>query len=224
MFVGHYAVAFAVKSDENKIPLWVLFVAVQLLDFLWAPFVLLGVEKVRIVPGITAANPLDLYYMPYTHSLIGALVWSAVAFAIYRIKSGATASRTAALLVGVAVFSHWILDLLVHRPDLSIYDDTLKVGFGLWNYKGPEFGLEIAILIIGIALYLKRNAINSAARRYGIIVFGVVMILVQTMNTFSGRRPVTSDRAVAITALLFYTVFAGVAFFLEQRRSQVNAH
>ena len=73
MFVGHYSVAFAVKSDRNKIPLWVLFVAVQLLDFLWAPLVLVGIERVRIVPGITASNPLDLYYMPYTHSLVGAL-------------------------------------------------------------------------------------------------------------------------------------------------------
>ena len=217
MFVGHYGVAFAVESDENRIPLWVLFVAVQLLDFLWAPFVLLGIEKVRIVPGITAVSPLDLYYMPYTHSLVGALVWSALAFAIYRIASGATASRAAALLVGVAVFSHWILDLIVHRPDLAIYDDTLKVGFGLWNYKGLEFGLEIAILIGGIVLYLKRNTIHSIARKSGIIIFGVVMILVQTMNTFSGRRPISSDRAVAITALLFYTVFAGIAFFLEQR-------
>jgi len=65
MFVGHYGVAFAVKTERNKIPLWVLFVGVQLLDFLWAPFVLLGIEKVRFVPGITATNALDLYYMPY---------------------------------------------------------------------------------------------------------------------------------------------------------------
>ena len=71
MFVGHYGVAFAVKTPRNKIPLWVLFVAVQLLDFLWAPFVLLGIEKVRFVPGITATNALDLYYMSYTHRLIG---------------------------------------------------------------------------------------------------------------------------------------------------------
>jgi hypothetical protein len=92
MFVGHYSVAFAVKTPRNKIPLWVLFVAVQLLDFLWAPFVLLGIEKVRFVPGITATNALDLYYMPYTHSLIGALFWSAVAFAIYKIGWPSTQS------------------------------------------------------------------------------------------------------------------------------------
>ena len=216
MFVGHYSVAFAAKTERNKIPLWVLFVAVQLLDFLWAPFVLLGIEKVRIVPGITAVSPLDLYYMPYTHSLIGALAWSALAFAIYRIASGATVTRTAALLVGLAVFSHWILDLIVHRPDLAIYDDTLKVGFGLWNYKGLEFGLEIGILVIGIILYLKRN--SAIARKSGVIIFGLVLILIQAANTFSGRRPISSERAVAVIALVCYTVFAGIAFFLEKRR------
>src|SRR6059036_293343 len=99
MFVGHYGVAFAVKTERNKIPLWVLFVAVQLLDFLWAPFVLLGIEKVRFVPRITATNALDLYYMPYTHSLIGALVWSALAALVYKLARGAKASSSAALIV-----------------------------------------------------------------------------------------------------------------------------
>ena len=216
MFVGHYGVAFAVKTPRNKIPLWVLFVAVQLLDFLWAPFVLLGIEKVRFVPGITATNALDLYYMPYTHSLIGALFWSAVAFAIYKIGWRNIASNSAALLVGFAVFSHWLLDLIVHRPDLPVYDDTLKVGFGLWNYRGIEFVLEIGILLLGAVLYLKRN--RAIARKIGIIIFVVALVLIQASNTFL-RRPPTSGRAFAITALVFYTVFAVVAFFLEKRRS-----
>src|SRR2546421_1542357 len=112
MFVGHYSVAFAARTERNKIPLWVLFVAVQLLDFLWAPFVLLGIEKVRIVPGITATSPLDLYYMPYTHSLVGALIWSGAACFIYKLAAGVKASRTTAIIVGLAVFSHWILDLI----------------------------------------------------------------------------------------------------------------
>jgi membrane-bound metal-dependent hydrolase YbcI (DUF457 family) len=216
MFVGHYGVAFAVKTERNKIPLWVLFVAVQLLDFLWAPFVLLGIEKVRFVPGITATNALDLYYMPYTHSLIGALFWSAVAFVIYKIGWRNIASNSAALLVGFAVFSHWLLDLIVHRPDLPIYDDTLKVGFGLWNYRGIEFALEIGILLVGAVVYLKRN--GAIARKIGIIIFTAVLVLIQTSNTFVRRSP-SSDRAFAITALIFYTVFACVAFFLEKRRA-----
>ena len=216
MFVGHYGVAFAVKTPRNKIPLWVLFVAVQLLDFLWAPFVLLGIDKVRFVPGITATNALDLYYMPYTHSLIGALFWSAVAFAIYKIGWRNIASNIAALLVGFAVFSHWLLDLIVHRPDLAIYDDTMKVGFGLWNYRGIEFVLEIGILLIGAVLYLKRN--GGIARKIGIIIFVAALVLIQTSNTFL-RQPPSSDRAFAITALVFYMVFAGIAFLLEKRRA-----
>jgi hypothetical protein len=185
------------------------------LDFLWAPFVLLGIEKVRMVPGITATNSLDLYYMPYTHSLAGAVVWSGLAALVYKVASGAKASRAAALIVALAVFSHWILDLVVHRPDLAIYDDTLKVGFGLWNYRGLEFGVEIAILVVGILLYLKRN--NSIARKVGVVAFGVGLILIQAGNTFV-RRPPSSDRAFAITALIFYTLFASIAFFLEKKR------
>jgi hypothetical protein len=216
MFVGHYGVAFAVKTERNKIPLWVLFVTVQLLDFLWAPFVLLGIEKVRFVPGITATNALDLYYMPYTHSLIGALFWSAVAFAIYKIGWRNIASNSAALLVGFAVFSHWLLDPIVHRPDLAIYDDTLKVGFGLWNQRGIEFVLEIGILVFGPLLYLKRN--STIARKIGIIIFVTTLVLIQTSNTFLRRLP-SSDRAFGITALVFYTVFAVIAFLLEKRRA-----
>jgi len=217
MFVGHYSVAFAVKSAQNKIPLWVLFVAVQLLDFIWAPFVLLGLEKMRIAPGITAANPLDLYYMPYTHSLIGALVWSALAFLVYKVTSRTKMST--ALIVALAVFSHWILDLIVHRPDLAIYDDTLKVGFGLWNYRGLEFGLEVAILVAGIVIYLKRNVVRSAVRKYSLIIFGVLLILIQTGNTFVSR-PLSSDHAVAVTALISYTLFTAVAFLLEKKRKE----
>src|SRR6266446_4987290 len=145
MFVGHYGVSFAAKKAEPGIPLWVLFIAVQLLDVLWAPFVLLGIEKVRIVPGITASNPLDLYYMPYTHSLVAALIWSAGAFALYRLvmpRGGAPA----ALVVAAAVLSHWVLDLVVHRPDLPLYDDSAKVGLGLWNHPAPALGLEAALL------------------------------------------------------------------------------
>jgi hypothetical protein len=217
MFVGHYSVAFAVKTPRNKIPLWVLFVAVQLLDFLWAPFVLLGIEKVRFVPGITATNALDLYYMPYTHSLIGALFWSAIAFVIYKIGWRNIASNSAALLVGFAVFSHWLLDLIVHRPDLPIHDDALKVGFGLWNYRGLEFVVEIGILVFGAVLYLKHN--GAIARKIGIIIFVAALVLIQASNTFL-RRPPSSDRAFAITALVFYTVFAAIAFLLEERRKE----
>src|SRR5438552_10079432 len=124
MFVGHYGVSFAAQRGEKTIPLWVLFLAVQLLDVFWSVFVLCGIEKVRIAPGITASNALDLYYMPYTHSLVAALLWSLGAYVAYRAIRAFGASHRAAGLVAVAVFSHWVLDLVVHRPDLPLYDNA----------------------------------------------------------------------------------------------------
>jgi hypothetical protein len=126
------------------------------------------------------------------------------------------ASTSAALLAGFAVFSHWFLDLIVHRPDLAIYDNRLKVGFGLWNHRRIEFVLEIGILLFGAVLYLKRN--GAIARKIGIITFVAVLALIQTSNTFL-RPPPSSDRVFAITALVFYTVFAAIAFLLEKRRT-----
>lgn len=75
MFIGHYGPAIAIKAVRPAIPMWLLFTAVQLVDIAWAALVLLGIEKVRIVPGVTASNPLDLYYMPHTHSFAAALLW-----------------------------------------------------------------------------------------------------------------------------------------------------
>lgn len=159
MFTGHYSVSFAGKAVKKSIPLWLLFLTVQFIDVLWSIFVLLGIEKVRIVPGITASNALDLYYMPYTHSLLGVLCWSALAYAVCQFIPALRGKRTG-LILAAAVFSHWILDLIVHRPDLSLYDSVGKMGFGLWNYRGAAFALEMAVLLCGAAM-LYRTATHK---------------------------------------------------------------
>ena len=186
MFIGHYGVSFACKAAKPAVPLWVLFVAVQLIDVAWAVLVLLGIEKVRIVPGITATNPFDLYYMPFTHSLPGAALWSLVAAVTYRAIAPAQ-KWPAAAIVGGAVFSHWILDLLVHRPDLALYDDTYKVGFGLWNYPALAFALEIALLFGGIAIYLRTTEPRDSIGRYGMMILGLVAVPCRLMF-FSDRH------------------------------------
>lgn len=224
MFIGHYGVSFALKARDKSIPLWILFIAVQLVDVLWGVFILTGIEKVRIVPGITATNPLDLYYMPYTHSLVGALFWSVVGIGVYwslRKSPLATAGGTgrklaSALLVGMAVFSHWILDLLVHRPDLPLYDDTFKMGFGLWNYPAIAFGLEIVLLFAGMFLYMRSTTATNAIGKFGIPVLSLVLIAAQSVIFFGA--PPTSPAAAAIMALVSYFVFAGAAFWLERQR------
>ena len=200
MFVGHYGVSFAVQRLDRRLPLWVLFIAVQLLDVVWAPLILLGIEKVRIVPGITATNPLDLYYMPFSHSLVAAVVWSGIAVVAYKLWRG---SRTvAALLVGAAVLSHWLLDFLVHRPDLPLYDNTAKVGLGLWNAPVAAFGLEAAFLFGGMALFFR----HRSGPKKGMVIFGVAMLAIQALVFFGPPPP--SGAAAAASALLGYGVFA----------------
>ena len=211
MFVGHYGVSFAARSSAASVPLWVLFIAVQLLDVAWAPLVLLGVEKVRIVPGITASNPLDLYYMPYTHSLVAALLWSAGAFVVYRLAM--PEGNTAALVVAGAVFSHWVLDFVVHRPDLPLYDNANKVGLGLWNLPALAFALEAALLFGGMWLYFR----TGVARRIATAAFGVIMLAIQDYVFFG--PPPASDKAAAATAIVAYVVFAVVIRLLEGRTS-----
>jgi hypothetical protein len=226
VFVGHYSIAFAVKTERNKIPLWVLFVAVQFLDYIWATLVLLGVEKLRVIKGFTAGSMLDSYFHPYSHSLIAAMAWSAIAAVVYKTfcsRHGCLHSNTAALIVGVAVFSHWILDLIAHPRDLAIYDNRWKVGFGLWNYRDPEFALEIALLGVGIIIYLARN-VMLVIRRKAVVLFGVFLVIIQIGDTYVPRTPL-SDRGTAMGVWIFYTLFVVMAFFLEKigSRRQINS-
>ena len=208
MFTGHYSFSFAGKRAEKRIPLWLLFLAVQWIDVMWSIFVLLGIEKVRIVPGITASNALDLYYMPYTHSLLGALCWSALAYIVCQVSPSLRGAR-AGIILAAAVFSHWILDLIAHRPDLTLYDSIGRMGFGLWNYRGAAFALEMAVLFGGAAMLYR-----TATHRGRLIGFVVFLAALQVFGTFF-FPPQTSDHAAAMTALVSYIVLALVAWWVD---------
>jgi hypothetical protein len=220
MFVGHYGPSLAAKALRQSIPLWVLFLAVQALDVFWSIFVLLGIEKVRIVPGITATNPLDLYYMPYTHSLFGALLWSIGGGIVYYL-SRRSDGWSAAGLVGGAMFSHWVLDVVVHRPDMPLYDNSYKLGLGLWNYPVLALLLEVAVLFGGMYLYLRTTKRVARGGRYGMLIFGIIMFAFQA-SVFFGSPP-SSDKAAAVTALIFYFGFAGIAYWLDGKRAWPNS-
>ena len=215
MFIGHYGPAFAIRAIRPAVPIWLLFIAVQIVDVAWALLVLLGIEKVRIVPGITASNPLDLYYMPYTHSLAAAVLWAVVAIVLCKPLPGVR-TWPAAAWVGLAVFSHWVLDWLVHKPDLPLYDDTMKVGLGLWNFPAIALFLEALLLFGGMTMYLRRSTAINAVGRLGPPVFGVLMLAIQCYVFFG--PPPTSPAAAATTALVAYVVFAVVALWLGRQR------
>jgi hypothetical protein len=216
MFVGHYGAAFVGKRADASIPLWVLFLAVQFLDVLWAPLVILGIEKVRIVPGITATNPLDLYYMPYTHSLVGAVCWSIGGAALYGLVARPPRWRSMAV-VGLAVFSHWVLDLIVHRPDLPLYDNTAKVGLGLWNRPALAFSLEAGFFFGGLALFLRVRPMRIVP----LVVFGLLILTIQAYVFFG--PPPRSPSAFALTALVAYAGYAAVIWALADR-STLTSH
>jgi hypothetical protein len=136
MFVGHYGVSLAAKRWAPGLSLGWLFLAVQALDLLFAGLVLAGVEKMDIVPGFTAYNPYDLYFMPYSHSLLGALGWSALVALLARGLLGRRGA-VAATVLGACVFSHWVLDVPMHTADMPLAgNDSMKIGLGLWHTSG----------------------------------------------------------------------------------------
>ena len=211
MFIGHYGPAFAAKPLARQVPLWLLFVAVQWLDVCWSALVLMGVEKLRIVPGFTQASALDLYYMPYTHGLIGALALSAVfgALALLFVKQRRAA---AVAVVAGAVFSHWLADLVVHVPDLPLLDDHMKVGFGLWRWLWISLPLELAFLLGGALIYARAVPSRTRFGDAGLWVFVAAMAAVEVYGVFG--PPPASGADEARTALAAYgalAVLAGLA-------------
>lgn len=212
MFVGHYGLSFVAKRAEPSVPLWVLFLSVQLLDVIWAPLILLGIEQARIVPGITEANALDFTFYPYTHSLLGAAVWSIVAGGVY-LALAKPARRAAALVVAAAVFSHWPLDFLMHRPDLPLYDNAAKVGLGLWNVRAIAYAVEVLTLLIGLRIFL-------AWRRgpmLGTVIFAILLIVLQGY-VYYGPTP-QSTSAAAGSGLAGYLFITAAIWWLQDRRT-----
>ena len=221
MFVGHYGVSFPAGGTGVRLPLWVWFLAVQWLDILFMTFLLIGVEKVRLVDGFTDTNALDLYFMPYTHGLVGALVMSAVFAVIVAAFFPAARQPMALIVLAAASFSHWVLDLLMHTPDLPLYgDDGVKVGLGLWDHVVIGQTLEFAVLILGTWLYLRSVRLTEKGARL-VWVFVAFLMVVHLASVFGPTPP--SPEAFAVTALVGYVLFAVLAGTVERRAVIQNA-
>ena len=217
MFIGHYGPAFGAKAALRSIPLWVLFLAVQWMDVVWSVFVLNGIEKVRIVPGLMQGSALDLYYMPYTHGLFGALALSALFGGIVALFFHENRARVF-LVLAACVFSHWVLDLVVHKPDLWIYDG-MKLGFGLWRWLWLSLPLEIVTLWVGAWLYAR----FVPARRGGnvwLIAFVAAMTATQLYGDFGPQA--ATPRDAAMMALMAYGALALLAGLVDFTRAKAK--
>jgi hypothetical protein len=204
MFIGHYGVAYAAKSVAPRVPLAAYFLAVQALDVLFCIFVLGGLEHLQIVHKYTSYNPYRLYDMPITHSLLGSLGW-AVAVAI--VAGLMRVPRREALWLGLAVFSHFLLDLPVHTPDLSIAgNDTAKFGLGLWNNVPVVLALELLVLFGGWLLFSRSKRSDATFPKQRNRIFVGILALLTIATPFSPDP--ASPAAFAVQALVLYFALA----------------
>lgn len=193
MFIGHWAPALVAATHKDAPPLPVLFVAAQLVD--WAFFLLLifGVEAMRVTPGISVMNPMDLYHMPYTHSLLGSFGFASV-FGLLVFVSNR--NRQSAIIAGLVVLSHWFLDLLVHIPDLTLAGAEPKMGIGLWNHPAIEMPLELALTFGALGFF----ALKKKPGRVPLLALAVTLLAFQSINWFG---PVESEVTIGTSVLAF---------------------
>ena len=195
MFIGHWAPAFLAAAASPRAPkLGTLFIAAQLVDWAFMVFLLVGVEDMRITPGITAMNGMDLYHMPYTHSLLGNGLF-ALAFAANLVVW--RRDLVGALLGGLVVLSHWFVDLLVHRPDLTLAGTPPKYGLGLWNYPAIAVPLELALIAGCFLLYMRRTKGPIAPPI-------ILMVVLLGLQAFDWLAPAPQEYTIGFPLLAFF--------------------
>ena len=218
MFIGHYSAAVAMRVFNPSGPkLGALFLAAQAVDFGFFGLSLLGIEKSAHNANLTGIMPIDLYYMPFTHSLIpGTLMW-ALAGALMAACMAPKGHKSAfAWGVGLVVASHWFIDVLVHRPDLGVIWETPKVGFGLWNYPISAMALELTCLAIPVALYAWKIGLTELKDGIPLMVLVVTLLVGQSVNWFSAAP--TTLLATAMPPLLAYSAYAALAMWADKSK------
>lgn len=217
MFIGHFAVALAAKKIAPKISLGTLFLSVSLVDLIWPIFLILGIEHVRIAPGITETVPLDFYDYPFTHSLLTSLGWSLLAFALYYVIKKDVRSS---LIVGLAVFSHWILDFVTHRPDLPLTPgDSLKVGLGLWNIPAAAIIIELLMFLAAWYVYARATDARNRSGRIAFWSWTIFIVMIHFANLFGPPPPNTT--ALAYGALAGW-LFVPWGYWIDYQRTSVT--
>jgi uncharacterized membrane protein len=217
MFIAHIGVGLAAKSVAPRVSLGVLMLAAQTLDVLCGLFMVTGLERLRVVPGITRMTPLDLYYFPFSHGLLMSVVWAVlfalVGWRLYR-------DRRIALILGLLVMSHWVLDLISHRPDLPLlFGGSPKVGLGLWNSVAGTLVAEFGVFLGGVALYVRatraRDRVGTGALA-ALVLFFVGLFLA---NHLGPPPPTTLPQQAVAAPILLMAVLLPWGNWIDKHRA-----
>lgn len=218
MVLGHFAVAFAAKKVAPPVSLGTLFLAASMLDMICSVLVLVGVERFEIAPGNTAATPLAFVHYPYSHSLLMAVVWAVLFGAAYW---GWRRDANGALWVALAIFSHWVLDAIAHRPDLPLYPGGASmVGLGLWNSIAGTVTVEGLMFAGALALYVNSTRATDGIGKYALWLLVAILLLSYTATIFGPPAP--SARAVSSVGLLGGGLSVAWAYWVDRHRTIPN--
>lgn len=214
MFIGHFGVGLAAKKVNPRIKLGTLFLAAQLVDLIWPLFLMLGIEHVRLDPGNTAVTPFEFYHYPFTHSLLGVIFWAVlIGLVFYFIRKSVKGS----LLLGILVISHWVLDFITHRPDLSLAPGSgTYLGLGLWNSFYGSLIVELAIFAGGMILYLITSRAKDKIGRYAFWSLAVFLVVI-TFNNYYGPPPPDNRYLIGAVGLLMW-LFVPWGYWIDRHR------
>lgn len=219
MFIGHIAVAYAAKKATPKTSLGTLLFATQLPDLIWPVFLLLGIEHAAIEPGSTVVTPLAFTDYPLSHSLLADVGWGLVLAGVYMLWKR---NIWGAFCLWACIFSHWILDVISHRPDMPLYPGShTLLGLGLWNSRVGTVTVEAGIFVAGVAIYL---AATRARDRTGIWSFWLLNILLAIIyfgNLFGPPPP--NITAVAYAGLIGGWIIVIWGAWIDRHRVATNA-
>ncbi|HUQ86203.1 MAG TPA: hypothetical protein VM096_01510 [Vicinamibacterales bacterium] len=216
MFIGHYALAFGAKRLSPMVSLGTLFLACQFADLLWPTLLVLGLEVVQIDPGNTVMTPLNFVSYPYSHSFVALIGWSALFALAYRAIRGR--HPVAIATIAALVFSHYVLDVITHRPDMPITltAGSRRLGLGLWNHPGPALAIESTMFIIGTTIYMSATRARDRVGRIGLYALIVFIVAIYFAALYGPPPP--SPAAIAAAGHLSW-LFVLWAYWVDRHRT-----
>lgn len=215
MFIGHFGLGFGAKKAASNVSLGTLFIAVQFLDLLWPVLLLLDVEHAVIKPGSGHSQPIEFTDYPISHSLVMVTGWALLFGFVYWLLKKNT--RTAFILA-LCVISHWVLDLIVHLPDLPLHpgSNSPKLGFELWNSFWGTLLVEGGIFITGLVLYIRSTTAKNKQGSIGLWILTGLLLVSHAANLLGPPPPAMN--AVAWAGNLQW-LFVILAYWVDHNRS-----